>query len=347
MKLDNNIEGKYKNRFGNDEVLEKTQEMGWDSEMPSSDCMVGTLNFDCASSSSGSEGASHHKKKKFAPQEVKVARNYCSLFCAVVVIGLLGVGVYFLLLYMGWMPKASQNKQFQGTVSLDELALHDTVEDCWVAYHGKVYDQTTYANQHPGGASVITNQCGTDGTDAYAIFHSENLLQSIKGDYLGYLDAGNGNGNVYGGGNGNGSAGSGSTIGNGNDSGGGNGNGSAGSVSSTGNGNPSGGGNGSGSGSSGGGSGNGTDTGNGTGSGAAMASGTLTMSDVSQHNSASDCFVVYYGEVYDMTEYSKAHPGGSSIITAQCGGDGTSGFSMFHPEDLLTTVQYTLVGPLA
>jgi cytochrome b involved in lipid metabolism len=60
-------------------------------------------------------------------------------------------------------------------ISWEELKLHSTADDCWVAMHGGVYDLTAYANLHPGGADFITSYAGTDCTDDYDIFHLAEL----------------------------------------------------------------------------------------------------------------------------------------------------------------------------
>lgn len=52
-------------------------------------------------------------------------------------------------------------------ITLAEVAKHSTVEDCWVAVDGKVYDLTEFASQHPGGEGNIAQICGTDGTSAF------------------------------------------------------------------------------------------------------------------------------------------------------------------------------------
>ena len=43
----------------------------------------------------------------------------------------------------------------------NELSSHDSEEDCWIAYKGKVYDITDYIPEHPGRADTITPYCGT------------------------------------------------------------------------------------------------------------------------------------------------------------------------------------------
>lgn len=46
-------------------------------------------------------------------------------------------------------------------ISRAELAKHDTVTDCWVAFEGSVYNVTTFIPKHPGGADGIASTCGT------------------------------------------------------------------------------------------------------------------------------------------------------------------------------------------
>jgi cytochrome b involved in lipid metabolism len=68
------------------------------------------------------------------------------------------------------------------SISSAQLQSHSSAGNCWVAIHGNVYNLTTYANDHPGGARVITNLCGTDGTTMYNIFHDASLLNVLLTD---------------------------------------------------------------------------------------------------------------------------------------------------------------------
>jgi cytochrome b involved in lipid metabolism len=56
----------------------------------------------------------------------------------------------------------------------------------------------------------------------------------------------------------------------------------------------------------------------------------LTSDEVKKHNSASDCWSIIDGAVYDLTNWVYSHPGGASRITAICGKDGTANFSDQH-----------------
>lgn len=53
------------------------------------------------------------------------------------------------------------------TFSLDDVAQHSTLDDCWIAVDGVVYDVSGFGPSHPGGASRIEQICGTDATDAF------------------------------------------------------------------------------------------------------------------------------------------------------------------------------------
>lgn len=56
---------------------------------------------------------------------------------------------------------------------------------------------------------------------------------------------------------------------------------------------------------------------------------TFTLAQVATHNTATSCYSIVSGNVYDLTSYVSAHPGGN-IILAICGKDGTSSFTTQH-----------------
>jgi cytochrome b involved in lipid metabolism len=79
------------------------------------------------------------------------------------------------------------------------------------------------------------------------------------------------------------------------------------------------------------------------------ADGGITVAEVLKHNTASDCWSVVNGNVYDLTSYVSKHKGGEAVIKAICGKDGTKSFSGQHagaskPNADLSSL---LVGPLA
>ncbi len=46
-------------------------------------------------------------------------------------------------------------------IAEEELVQHDSQQDCWIAYKGKVYDLTSFLPKHPGSAAAIAPFCGT------------------------------------------------------------------------------------------------------------------------------------------------------------------------------------------
>lgn len=73
-----------------------------------------------------------------------------------------------------------------GTIILSssEIKKHSLKSDCWSLVNGNVYNLTTYVQKHPGGASVISNICGKDGSKAFINQHNtqgkpNNVLSSF------------------------------------------------------------------------------------------------------------------------------------------------------------------------
>lgn len=75
------------------------------------------------------------------------------------------------------------------TISLAQIAPHNTQQDMWIAVFGKVYDLTTFAKDHPGGIDVLKECAGTDGTEVYEYAgHSESALSVLDRFQVGVLE---------------------------------------------------------------------------------------------------------------------------------------------------------------
>lgn len=48
------------------------------------------------------------------------------------------------------------------------LAEHRSINDCWQAYNGKVYDVTAFLRFHPGGVKQLMRVAGADGTQLFS-----------------------------------------------------------------------------------------------------------------------------------------------------------------------------------
>ncbi len=81
----------------------------------------------------------------------------------------------------------------------DEVAQHDSEQDCWTIIDGQVYDITSYIPRHPGGDEIL-RACGTDGTSLFisrqtqegapvgsGTAHSNNANSQLSELYIGEL----------------------------------------------------------------------------------------------------------------------------------------------------------------
>jgi len=72
-----------------------------------------------------------------------------------------------------------------------------------------------------------------------------------------------------------------------------------------------------------------------------------TLEEVALHNSKDDCWVVVHGQVLDVTDFLKFHPGGETSILALAGKDATMQFDMVHtPEMIGKYAPETVIGKL-
>lgn len=67
-----------------------------------------------------------------------------------------------------------------------------------------------------------------------------------------------------------------------------------------------------------------------------------TAAEVASHNSASSCWSIINGNVYDLTAWISQHPGGEGPILSICGKNGSAAFNNQHgrqgrPNSILAT----------
>ncbi len=55
--------------------------------------------------------------------------------------------------------------------SVQEVAKHNTEDDCWIIANDNVYDVTLFLSLHPVGKDSIVKNAGTDQSDSYN-YHS-------------------------------------------------------------------------------------------------------------------------------------------------------------------------------
>ncbi|MDD5357029.1 MAG: cytochrome b5-like heme/steroid binding domain-containing protein [Candidatus Pacebacteria bacterium] len=64
-------------------------------------------------------------------------------------------------------PVSSGSREY----SLADVAAHANAQSCYTTINAKVYDLTSWIDQHPGGREAILSLCGKDGTAAFTAMH--------------------------------------------------------------------------------------------------------------------------------------------------------------------------------
>jgi cytochrome b involved in lipid metabolism len=61
-----------------------------------------------------------------------------------------------------------------------------------------------------------------------------------------------------------------------------------------------------------------------------LAGITLSETEVAKHNNTSNCWIIFSGNVYDLTSYFGGHPGGNGTLAPYCGKDGSAALNGIH-----------------
>jgi flavocytochrome c len=170
-------------------------------------------------------------------------------------------------------------------ITKEELYIHNTPGDCWVAIDGKVYDLTDFSPRHPGGMDSILSLAGTDGSIIFSALHSPKIRDGIHPYMVGtFKDPDTG----------------------------------------------------------------GLDATSERTKKETVPQLVVQLDSLGLHNSPDDCWISFFGIVYDVTAFATIHPGGSFVIQKHCGKDASIQFQVFHKEriSLLDGIENSAVGKL-
>lgn len=83
--------------------------------------------------------------------------------------------------------QTDQNSKNRKVYTLEEVKKHNKKTDAWLIINNKVYNVTSWINNHPGGL-IIMKGVGKDASTLYKKFkHSKNADNILKKFYIGEL----------------------------------------------------------------------------------------------------------------------------------------------------------------
>ncbi|XP_073462029.1 cytochrome b5 type B [Aquarana catesbeiana] len=72
--------------------------------------------------------------------------------------------------------------------TLEEVQKRNSSKELWLVIHGRVYDITSFAEEHPGGEEVLFEQAGGDATESFEdVGHSVDAREMLRQYYIGDL----------------------------------------------------------------------------------------------------------------------------------------------------------------
>jgi len=71
------------------------------------------------------------------------------------------------------------------TLDLQEIAKHNTKQECYLIIKGAVYSVAIFIDAHPGGVKKIVQECGGEASAVFSAIHSNFAWNLLKDYYIG------------------------------------------------------------------------------------------------------------------------------------------------------------------
>lgn len=120
--------------------------------------------------------------------KLKIAVAVALIFDIVIITSILLINLY--------QQQTSQPKSIKATetpvYTAQQVAAHNSPQDCWLTINQKVYDVSNFIAIHPGGSERIIPYCGQDATQAFASQggegqHSTSAQNQLRSFQIGSL----------------------------------------------------------------------------------------------------------------------------------------------------------------
>jgi len=73
-------------------------------------------------------------------------------------------------------------------LTYSEISAHSSKKDLYLVIHDKVYDTSSFVDEHPGGEEVLLDVGGQDATEAFEdVGHSDEAREILDGLLIGTL----------------------------------------------------------------------------------------------------------------------------------------------------------------
>eukprot|EP00271_Cylindrocystis_brebissonii_P012973 TRINITY_DN32500_c0_g1_i1.p1 TRINITY_DN32500_c0_g1~~TRINITY_DN32500_c0_g1_i1.p1 ORF type:complete len:165 (+),score=39.12 TRINITY_DN32500_c0_g1_i1:479-973(+) len=86
-------------------------------------------------------------------------------------------------------PQAEAEAEQLPIYTLEDAKKHTTMKDCWLIINEKVYDVTSFLDDHPGGDEILVSATGEDATEMFEdIGHSKSARKQMEQYCIGRMD---------------------------------------------------------------------------------------------------------------------------------------------------------------